>query len=59
MTGIDLDDVASPRTTDYKKEGVVSMVKARGGWLLLFFVGLVLAAVRQPPIAMPSENYKN
>ena len=48
MTGVELEDVASPRAVDYKKEGVVSMVKARGGWLLLFFVGLILAAVRQP-----------
>lgn len=44
---LDFDDVApnSPRITDYKKEGIISMVKARGGWLTVFFVGLVLAAV--------------
>jgi len=39
------DGPSSPRITDYKKEGVVAMVKARGGWLTVFFVGLVLAAV--------------
>ena len=44
---LDFDDGApsSPRITDYKKESVIAMVKARGGWLTVFFVGLVLAAV--------------
>jgi len=47
MTMMDFDGEgpASPRATDYKKEGVAALVKARGGWLLVFFVGLVLAAV--------------
>ena len=29
----------------YKKENILGMVKARGGWLTIFFVGLVLAAL--------------
>jgi len=29
----------------YKKENILGMMKARGGWLTIFFVGLVLAAL--------------
>ena len=29
----------------YKKEGIIGVMKARGGWLTIFFVGLVLAAL--------------
>eukprot|EP00245_Coleochaete_scutata_P009187 TRINITY_DN2967_c0_g1_i1.p1 TRINITY_DN2967_c0_g1~~TRINITY_DN2967_c0_g1_i1.p1 ORF type:complete len:210 (-),score=28.49 TRINITY_DN2967_c0_g1_i1:516-1145(-) len=29
----------------YKREGVYESVKTRGGWLLVFFVGLIMAAV--------------
>jgi hypothetical protein len=39
------DGCPSPRIADYKKEGIITLVKARGGWLTVFFVGLVLAAV--------------
>ena len=44
---LDLEDggPSSPRITDYKKESIFGMVKARCGWLTVFFVGLVLAAV--------------
>eukprot|EP00244_Chara_vulgaris_P009881 TRINITY_DN4338_c0_g1_i1.p1 TRINITY_DN4338_c0_g1~~TRINITY_DN4338_c0_g1_i1.p1 ORF type:complete len:205 (+),score=30.30 TRINITY_DN4338_c0_g1_i1:230-844(+) len=28
----------------YRKEGIIDCVKARGGWLLFFFVGLMMAA---------------
>ena len=31
----------------YKKENILGMVKARGGWLTIFFVGLVEAIVRR------------
>lgn len=43
---LDLEDgPSSPRVGDYRKESIVAMVKARGGWLTVFFVGLVLAAI--------------
>ena len=39
-----LEDDGSP-AGDYMKEGVIKTVKQRGGWLLVFFFGLILAAV--------------
>eukprot|EP00959_Pyramimonas_sp_CCMP1952_P435132 9111352-Pyramimonas_sp.AAC.2 len=42
MTMLD-DDGA--QAGDYMKEGVWKTVKLRGGWLLVFFFGLILAAV--------------
>ncbi|EEH55937.1 Mg2+ transporter-e family [Micromonas pusilla CCMP1545] len=33
------------KSPEYKKEGVIQTVRARGGWLTVFFVGLVLAAL--------------
>jgi Mg/Co/Ni transporter MgtE len=38
------DDNGVP-VADYMKEGVMKTVKQRGGWLLVFFFGLILAAV--------------
>jgi hypothetical protein len=43
MTVVEPFDVEDPKAAS--KEGVIQTVRARGGWLTVFFVGLVLAAL--------------
>eukprot|EP00854_Cymbomonas_tetramitiformis_P025417 gene25417-31036_t len=40
-----VDDPGSKGVAEYKNEGVIDTVRARSGWLLIFFFGLMLAAV--------------
>ena len=42
---LDFNHDDGPFVMDYKKESIFAVVKTRGGWLLVFFVGLVFAAV--------------
>mmetsp|Transcript_7798 Transcript_7798/g.14741 ORF Transcript_7798/g.14741 Transcript_7798/m.14741 type:complete len:198 (-) Transcript_7798:93-686(-) len=41
----DDDHHAASHVVDYRKEGVLQTVRSRGGWLLVFFIGLIGAAV--------------
>lgn len=46
MTAMHLDDsLEDPNSVPYTKEGIIATVWTRGGWLTIFFFGLIGAAI--------------